>query len=62
MLDFLYLSPARTRLFRALPELDLPTEFKANEARKIIRLIRSVRRRNQVNRLFEELLRDRSKR
>ncbi len=56
LIDFLYLSPARTRLFRALPELALPRGFKINEARKIIRRIRSVRRRNHVSRLFEELL------
>ena len=60
LIDFLYLSPVRTRLFRALPELEFPREFKVNEARKIIRLIRSVRRRNQVSRLFEEILRGRA--
>jgi len=53
LVDFLYLSPARTRLFQALPELEFPTGFKVNEARKIIRRIRSVRRRNHVSRLFE---------
>jgi predicted transcriptional regulator of viral defense system len=53
LVDFLYLSPARTRLFQALPELEFPAGFKVNEARKIIRRIRSVRRRNHVSRLFE---------
>ena len=53
LIDFLYLSPARTRLFQALPELEFPAGFKVNEARKIIRRIRSVRRRNHVSRLFE---------
>jgi predicted transcriptional regulator of viral defense system len=56
LIDFLYLSPARTRLFRALPELEFPGGFKVNEARKIIRRIRSVRRRNHAGRLFEQLL------
>ncbi|MCX6577955.1 MAG: hypothetical protein NTV82_16390 [Candidatus Aminicenantes bacterium] len=56
LIDFLYLSPARTRLFRALPELEFPGGFKVNEGRKIIRRIRSVRRRNHASRLFEQLL------
>jgi len=34
----------RSGLFRALPEFELPRRFKVNEARKIIRRIRSVRR------------------
>ena len=55
LIDFLYLSPARTRLFRALPELEFPAGFKVNEARKIIGQIRPVRRRNHVSRLFEEI-------
>jgi predicted transcriptional regulator of viral defense system len=56
LIDFLYLSPARTLLFRALPELEFPKGFKVSEARKLIRRIRSVRRRNHVSRLFEGLL------
>ena len=59
LIDFLYLSPARTRLFRALPELELPGRFKVKEARKIIRRIRAVRRRNHVSRLFEQLFKSR---
>jgi len=55
LIDFLYLSPARTHLFRALPELEIPTGFKVSEARKIIRRIRSIRRRNHVSRLFEDI-------
>ncbi len=57
LIDFLYLSPARTRLFQALPELEFPAGFKIAEARRIIRRIRPVRRRNHVSRRFEELLR-----
>ncbi|MGB7296794.1 MAG: hypothetical protein WBC70_14505 [Candidatus Aminicenantales bacterium] len=60
LIDFLYLSPARTRLFRALPELEFSKGFRFEEARKIIRRIRSVRRRNHVSRLFEELLKARA--
>jgi hypothetical protein len=58
LVDLLYLSPARTRLFRALPELELPRDFKAAEARRIIGRIRSIRRRNHVSRRFEELLKN----
>ncbi len=61
LIDFLYLSPARTRLFRALPELEFPRGFKVNEARKIIRRIRPVRRRNHVSRLFEEIWKARAR-
>jgi len=60
LVDFLYLSPARTGLFRALPEIELPRGFKTSEARKIIRRIRPVRRRNHVGRLFEELMKSRA--
>jgi predicted transcriptional regulator of viral defense system len=60
IIDFLYLSPARSRLFQALPELEFPRGFKVSEARKIIRRIRSVRRRNPVRRRFEELWKDRT--
>jgi predicted transcriptional regulator of viral defense system len=55
LIDFLYLNPARSCLFRALPELEFPRRFKVNEARRIIRRIRSIRRRNYVSRLFEEI-------
>jgi len=61
LIDFLYFGPARTHFFRALPELDFPRGFKINEARKIIRRIRPVRRRNHASRLFEELLKSRAK-
>jgi len=55
LVDFLYLHPARTRLFRALPELEFPRDFSLHEGRRIIRRIRSVRRRSHVNRLFEKI-------
>ncbi|MBM3310668.1 MAG: hypothetical protein FJY80_04080 [Candidatus Aminicenantes bacterium] len=59
LVDFLYLSPAKSSLFRALPELEFPAGFKVREARKIIRRVRSVRRRNHVSRLFEDIWRGR---
>ena len=61
LIDFLYLGPARTRLFRALPELEISRGFRVNEARKIIRRIRPLRRRNHVTRLFAELLKARAR-
>jgi len=54
LIDFLYLNPARSKLFRALPELDLSKAFSILKARKIISRIRSVRRKNLVTRLFAE--------
>ncbi len=45
LIDFLYLRPARSRLFRALPELELPRRFRSREARAIVRRIPSLRRR-----------------
>jgi predicted transcriptional regulator of viral defense system len=61
LVDFFYLSPTRTRLFRALPELELPPGFKVNKTRKIIRQIRSVRRKNHAGRLFEEFMKSRAR-
>ena len=57
LLDVLYLSPAKTRLFRILPELELPRGFRVKEARRMIRRIESPRRRALVGRLFEAVLR-----
>ncbi len=62
LVDVLYLGPARTRLFRALPELELPRDFRTAEARRIIGRIRSIRRRNHVTRRLEALLEDYRKR
>ncbi|MCK4557217.1 MAG: hypothetical protein KAU47_06840, partial [Candidatus Aminicenantes bacterium] len=56
LIDFLYLSPSKSNLFKALPELEFPKSFAAKRARRIINRIRSTRRKNLVNRLFEELL------
>ena len=56
LLDVLYLSPAKTRLFSFLPELELPRNFRIAEARKMIRRIPSSQRRTLVSRRFEELV------
>ena len=56
LVDFLYLGPARSQLFRALPELELPRGFKVSLARAIIARIPSRRRRAMVARAFEREL------
>jgi len=57
VLDFLYLGPAKTRLFRVLPELELPPSFSVRKARRMIRRIPAAGRRTMVSNRFEELLR-----
>lgn len=56
LVDFLYLHPAKSKLFRALPEVELTKNFKVRTARNMIHRIRSGRRRNLVRNLFDELL------
>jgi hypothetical protein len=56
LVDTLYLRPARTRLFRALPEVELPRTFSAARARGFARLIRAVPRRTLVERELDRLL------
>lgn len=56
LLDILYLSPARSNLFRKLPEVELPSKFKVNFAREMIQKITSSQRRGLVAKRFEELL------
>ena len=56
LLDFLYLRPARSNLFRALPEVELPSKFSVKSARRMIRRIPSVRRRTLVAGAFDELM------
>jgi predicted transcriptional regulator of viral defense system len=56
LVDFLYLTPARSQLFRALPELEWPHRFSIRVARSIVKRIDSVSRRTLVGRKLEELL------
>ncbi len=56
LLDFLYLKPARSHLFRALPELELPRKFNIPAARRMIPRIPSIRRRTLVAQSFEALI------
>jgi len=53
LLDYYYLSPAKSKLFRALPELELPPKFDVKLARRMIQRIPSAKRRMLVARSFE---------
>jgi predicted transcriptional regulator of viral defense system len=61
LVDFLYLSPARSNLFRALPELEWPKRFSVRAARAIVKRIEPVRRRTLVSRALERLLEGRGR-
>jgi len=56
LIDFFYLSPAKSKIFRSLPELELPRKFSIRTARNIISRIQSNRRKKMVKRLFEEIV------
>jgi len=62
LVDLLYLTPARSQLFRALPELEWPKGFSVRTARAIVSRIEPVSRRTLVARKLEELLDTRSAR
>lgn len=52
LVDFFYFRPAKSRLFRALPELELPKNFSKKRARELAALIASPSRRTMVERLL----------
>jgi predicted transcriptional regulator of viral defense system len=56
LIDFLYLSPTRSRLFAALPELELPRGFRRGEARAWAARIPSHRSRTMVQRALDRVL------
>ena len=56
LLDTLYLSQSRSRLFAFLPEVEFPPKFSANKAHSMIRKIADPRRRSFVLNRFERLL------
>ena len=58
LVDFFYLSPARSRLFAALPELELPRGFSESTARAWVRRVPSDRLRTiAARKLVEALIR-----
>ncbi len=56
LVDFLYLAPARSKLFRTLPELELPARFSLRRARAIVARIGSARRRTMVSRALDAIV------
>jgi predicted transcriptional regulator of viral defense system len=56
LVDVLYLGPARSRLFRALPEIELPRGFNKTKARAYLKLIQSASRRRWVSEKLAEIL------
>jgi len=55
LLDFLYFRPAKSRLFAALPEIELPHQFDIAAAQEMLQRISDLRRRTMVKTLFSEL-------
>ncbi len=55
LLDFLYLSSTKTRLFVTLPELDLSTGFSFRKAQRLLCCIPSPQRRTMVERKLRNL-------
>jgi len=55
LVDFAYLSPARSGLFRALPEVELPRAFSRHTVREMAAKIALPRRRTMVEREIERL-------
>ena len=62
LVDFFYFAPARTRLFRALPEIEFPPDFNWNEVLAICAKIRSPARRSFVRRCLHEFADEQTKR
>ncbi len=56
LVDFLYLSPTRSRLFAALPELELPRGFRRSVARDWLQRIPTQRLRTIVEQKLNEAL------
>ncbi len=56
LLDFLYMSPAKSKLFCSLPELELPRKFSVGRMRRMIKRIGSAGRRTLVEKQFQELM------
>ncbi len=56
LLDFLYLSPGKTKLFCALPELELPRKFSVKRAKHMIAHLKSSQRKSMLESKFQKLL------
>ncbi len=60
--DFLYLTPTRTRLFAALPELELPAGFRPAKTRAWLRRIRARRLRTIAEDGLDKILNESAQR
>ncbi len=58
LLDCLYLSPAKSRLFARLPELDLQQGFDIREAKRLLKRLTSLSLRDTLLRRLESLRAD----
>lgn len=56
LLDVLYLTPARSNLFKTLPEIELTSQFNFKKAHEIINKIPSFRRKALVLARFKKLI------
>jgi predicted transcriptional regulator of viral defense system len=56
LVDIFYLTPAKSRLFTSLPELELPKDFSIQKTKNIINKIKSTSRKELVKKRFEIIL------
>ncbi|MBI5192923.1 MAG: hypothetical protein HZA08_05715 [Nitrospirae bacterium] len=56
LIDFLYMRPAKSKLFRCLPELELPRKFNIKGVKQMIQRINSPGRRTLLEKRFQELI------
>lgn len=56
LIDLLYLTPAKSKLFKTLPEVELPASFSRKKAYAIINKITSLRTKTLVQRRLDVLL------
>ena len=56
LLDIFYLSQTKSQLFKSLPEVELPKDFKLSVFKKMTDKIRSDQRKTLVNRRFSEFI------
>ena len=61
LLDFLYLGPAKSGLFRYLPELELPQRFSVRVVHRMIQRISHPGRRTLLEKRFQELMTEHKK-
>jgi len=60
LLDVLYLSAAKSKLFSALPELELSKDFSINKAKEIIQQIKTVKTKTLIERRFTAIIKQQS--